>query len=90
MPFSDKLMAKVVESKSITMHGTCSKCNKYFINLNIDGRISIYVHICVNHMKNMEKLLKNLVNVNNFNKYPMPPIYNNKYKETIELKGKHV
>ena len=44
-------------------------------------RISIYVHICVVkiYMKNMVRNYWDyLVNVDDFNKYPIPPIYNNK------------
>lgn len=92
MSFSDKLIGKVVESKSINyVCDTCSKCkNNYFINLNIDGENKyICSYLCSKnlHEKFGKNYWDNLVNIEDFNKYPIPPIYNNKYNENrFELK----
>lgn len=86
MSFSDKLSGKEVETESIHyVCDTCSKCkNKYFINLDIDGENKyICSYLCSKnlHEKYGKNYWDNLVNVDDFNKYPTPPIYNNKYKE---------
>ena len=93
MSFSDKLKGKSVESKSINyLCDTCSQCkNKYFINLNIDGENKyICSYLCSKnlHEKYGKNYWDNLVNIEDFNKYPTPPIYNNnlnKDKFKIEI-----
>ena len=92
MSFSDKLKGKTAPCESINyVCDTCSKCkNKYFINLDIDGENKyICSYLCSKnlHEKYGKNYWDNLVNVEDFNKYPIPPIYNNKYNENrFELK----
>ena len=82
MSFSDKLIGKSDKTESIYyVCDTCSKCKiKYFINLDIDGENKyICSYLCSKNLH--EKYGKNywdkLVNIEDFNKYPTPPIYNN-------------
>ena len=92
MSFSDKLSGKEVETEFIHYKcDTCFKCkNNYFINLDIDGENKyICSYLCSKnlHEKYGKYYWENLVNVEDFNKYPTPPIYNSKYKENrFELK----
>lgn len=86
MSFSDKLMGKVEENKIIQFKcDNCSKCKqKYFMKLNINNNDKyICSYLCSKNLH--EQYGKNywdyVENIEDFNKYPTPPIYNNKYNE---------
>lgn len=83
MSFSDKLMGKVIENKNVIYNcDTCSKCkNNYFINLNINNENKyICSYLCSKdlHLKYGKNYWDYLVNKEDFNKYPTPPIYSKK------------
>ena len=81
MSFSDKVN-NVVEENNIKVYkcDTCSKCKgKYFIHMNIDN-LDKYVcsYLCSKDLhKKYNNYWDNVVNIEDFNKYPIPPIYNN-------------
>ena len=84
--FSDKLLGKVMKNEKIQYEcDTCSKCTKkYFINLNIKGKNKyICSYLCSKnlHGKYGKNYWDNLVNVEDFNKYPQPIITKKKVEK---------
>ena len=85
MSFSDKLN-NVVEENNIQVYkcDKCSKCKeKYFIHMNIDNSDKyVCSYLC---SKDLHKKYKNywdsVVNLEDFNKYPIPVLYTNNIKK---------
>ena len=87
--FSDKLVGKVMDNEKVLYEcDKCSKCTpKYFINLNIeDENKYICSYLCSKNMHETygKNYWDNLVNVDDFNKYPQP-ITDNKKVEKFKI-----
>ena len=85
MSFSDKLN-NVVEENNIKVYkcDTCSKCKeKYFIHMNIDNSDKyVCSYLCSKDLhKKYNNYWDSVVNLEDFNKYPIPVLYTNNIKK---------
>tara|TARA_B100001057_G_scaffold482321_1_gene557467 strand:+ start:188 stop:574 length:387 start_codon:yes stop_codon:yes gene_type:complete len=85
MSFSDKVN-NVVEENNIKVYkcDTCSKCKeKYFIHMNIDNSDKyVCSYLCSKDLhKKYNNYWDSVVNLEDFNKYPIPVLYTNNIKK---------
>ena len=85
MSFSDKLIGKEEVKGNIEyVCDTCSKCkDKYFIHMNIDNSDKyVCSYLCSKDLhKKYNNYWDSVVNLEDFNKYPIPVLYKNNIKK---------